>query len=64
MTEVDWKHGNIEEVAKALHEKYNLSNITYQTGKNVVIFLSDKFFVGAYYYFPHESVKIFRFKEA
>ena len=47
---VDWKHGCIKEVAAVLHEKYNLTNITYEIGKNNVIFLSDNLFVGAYYY--------------
>ena len=47
---VNWKHGNILEVARILHEKYNVGNITYETSPSSVIFLSDGFFFAYFEY--------------
>jgi len=47
---VDWKEGNIKEVARVLHEQGNINDITYLTTPNSVIFLSDGWFVGCFEY--------------
>jgi len=47
---VNWLHGRIKEVARIFHEKYNVSNITYETSPSSVIFLSDGFFLAYFEY--------------
>ncbi|MFW9971920.1 MAG: hypothetical protein ACFFDF_17155 [Candidatus Odinarchaeota archaeon] len=49
---INWKEGNIKEVARVLHESGNISNITYEIHSNSVIFLSDGFFLA---YFKYEN---------
>ena len=46
---VDWKHGNILEVARILHS-YGNNNITYETTPNSVIFLSEGWFLAYFEY--------------
>ena len=48
---INWKEGNIKEVAKVFHKHNNINNITYETTPNSVVFYSDGFFVASYNYF-------------
>jgi len=47
---IDWKHGKIKEVARIFHEKFGISNITYETTPNSVVFLCDGFFLALFKY--------------
>lgn len=41
---IDWKEGNIKQVARAYHEIFGITNITYVISSNSVIFLADGYF--------------------
>jgi hypothetical protein len=49
MPKVDWKHGNIKEVAQIFHTN-GMTNITYETTSNSVVFFCDGFWVATYNY--------------
>lgn len=55
MPKIDWKHGNIKEVAKVFHT-FGMNNIVYETYPHSVVFFSDGFWVATYNY-PKEGEK-------
>ena len=47
---VDWKEGNIKEVARVFHMRNNVNNITYDILPNAVVFYSNGFFLAYFDY--------------
>lgn len=47
---IDWKYGCIVEVAAYYHNKYRIDNITFQVGRDFVIFLTNGYFFTSHIY--------------
>jgi len=45
---VEWLEGRIKEVAAVLNKLYGITNITYETTPNKVVFLHDGFYFGSF----------------